>query len=152
MQFCGLSCCKHPVPALSLWIKQNSSHLTRQAGCHAPWPSQDMHDPNATACSPTLKMRTSEHPQVANLVLVACSFIEMKLSRHLQVASLVLVACSSTFKMKLSEYMQVANLVLVAGIVDPSQSNDREEKAQCEKVLGPQLARSSTQPGRKHDA
>lgn len=30
--------------------------------------------------------------------------------------------------------MQVCNLVLVAGIVDPSQSDDREEKAQCEKV------------------
>ena len=29
---------------------------------------------------------------------------------------------------------QVANLVLVAGIVDPEQSNDREEKAQCQRV------------------
>ena len=30
--------------------------------------------------------------------------------------------------------LQVANLVLVAGIVDPEQSNDREEKAQCQRV------------------
>lgn len=29
----------------------------------------------------------------------------------------------------------LVNLVIVGGIVDPSQSNDREEKAQCEKVL-----------------
>ena len=35
---------------------------------------------------------------------------------------------------KLILFMQVCNLVLVAGIVDPSQSDDREEKAQCEKV------------------
>ena len=29
---------------------------------------------------------------------------------------------------------KLVNLVLVGGIVDPSQSNDREEKQQCEEV------------------
>lgn len=29
---------------------------------------------------------------------------------------------------------KVTNLVLVGGIVDPAQSNDHEEKAQCERV------------------
>lgn len=30
---------------------------------------------------------------------------------------------------------KLVNLVIVGGIVDPSQSSDKEEKAQCEKVL-----------------
>ena len=29
---------------------------------------------------------------------------------------------------------KLVNLVIVGGIVDPEQSNDKEEKAQCEKV------------------
>lgn len=36
---------------------------------------------------------------------------------------------------------KLVNLVLVGGIVDPSQSSDREEKAQCEEVgIPPKLS------------